>query len=77
MDRVGEREREKQHRQMKQLGQWRDKQLTSLFQKDQAVGRVSMQRTKTQSGWDGRESPINAVQESTAVPISEQARPPF
>lgn len=49
--------------------------MTSLFQKDQRVGRVTVWGTKTQSGWDGTERPINTVQESTAIPISETNPP--
>lgn len=87
VERERARERDNQSQSdMKQWGWWRDKQLTSLFQKDQPVGKVTMQvcmggyrgegmqRTwsETGPGWDRRERPINAPQESTAAPIPVQ-----
>ena len=94
----GEREREREREREGQPvtvcwnngGDGRDKHLTSLFQKDQPVGRVSVQvwwefmegrgkqwtRTNPRSGRDGRERPINSAQEGTAAPISDRTKPP-
>lgn len=70
----GRRDRQRE-RERQQAGGRRSQQLTSLFQKDQRVGRAAVWRTKRQSGWDGTHTPIYTVQGSTASPQTGHSQP--